>query len=83
MAGERMRVQGFTEVSAVCTHPDFLGRGYAGALMTILMDQIRSRGEVPFLHVREENARAIALYERLGFEKRALLQYLVARKPSE
>ena len=67
MAGERLKVPGYTEVSAVCTHPDYLGRGYAGALMTEIMRRIRERGETPFLHVRADNARAIALYERLGF----------------
>ena len=68
MAGERLRVPGFTEISAVCTHPDHLGRGYAAALMTTLMERIHGRGEVPFLHVREDNTRAIALYKRLGFD---------------
>jgi ribosomal protein S18 acetylase RimI-like enzyme len=81
MAGERLHVPGFTEISAVCTHPDFLGRGYAAALMTALMKNIYGRGEVPFLHVREDNLRAIALYERLGFEKRVLLHYRVLRRP--
>jgi ribosomal protein S18 acetylase RimI-like enzyme len=81
MAGERLRVPGFTEISAVCTHPDFLGRGFASTLMTTLMEQIQGRGEVPFLHVREANTRAIALYERLGFTKRVLLHFAVVRKP--
>jgi ribosomal protein S18 acetylase RimI-like enzyme len=81
MAGERMHVPGFTEISAVCTHPDHLGRGYAAALMTELAQRIRDRGEVPFLHVREDNTRAIALYERLGFKKRVLLHFAVVRKP--
>lgn len=67
MAGERLKVPGFTEVSAVCTHPDHLGKGYAAALMTEVMRAIRERGETPFLHVRADNARAIAIYERLGF----------------
>jgi len=67
MAGERLKVPGFTEVSAVCTHPDHLGKGYAAALMTEVMRAIRDRGETPFLHVRADNARAIAIYERLGF----------------
>jgi len=67
MAGERLKVPGFTEVSAVCTHPDHLGRGYAAALMAEVMRGIRKRGETPFLHVRADNTRAIAIYERLGF----------------
>ena len=81
MAGERLRVPGFTEISAVCTHPDHLGRGYAAALMTTLMKRIQARGEVPFLHVREDNTRAISVYERLGFLKRVLLHFAVVRKP--
>ena len=81
MAGERLRVPGFTEISAVCTQPDYLGRGYAAALMITLMERIHGRDEVPFLHVREDNTRAIALYERLGFRKRVLLHFAVLRKP--
>jgi ribosomal protein S18 acetylase RimI-like enzyme len=67
MAGERLKVPGYTEVSAVCTHPDHLGKGYAAALMKEVMRCIRGRGETPFLHVRADNFRAIAIYERLGF----------------
>jgi len=67
MAGERLKVPGFTEVSAVCTHPDHLGKGYAATLMTEVMRAIRERGETPFLHVRADNTRAIGIYERLGF----------------
>ena len=80
MAGERLKVPGYTEVSAVCTHPDHLGRGYAGALMTEVMRQIRERGETPFLHVRADNARAIALYERLGFAIRHRGYFAVLRR---
>jgi ribosomal protein S18 acetylase RimI-like enzyme len=77
MAGERLRVPGHTEISAVCTHPDYLGRGYAATLVTLLMRRIFERGEKPFLHVRPDNQRAVSLYERLGFTKRALLRYAV------
>lgn len=77
MAGERLRLPGYTEISAVCTHPDHLGRGYASALIEMLMEHICSRGELPFLHVRSKNARAIQVYERLGFKKRVCLHYAV------
>ena len=70
MAGERLKVDGYTEVSAVCTHPDHLGKGYAAALMRTVIRGILERGETPFLHSRADNARAIALYERLGFRHR-------------
>jgi len=70
MAGERLKVPGHTEVSAVCTHPEHTGQGYAGILMTEVMRRILARGETPFLHTREDNARAIALYHRLGFKTR-------------
>jgi ribosomal protein S18 acetylase RimI-like enzyme len=83
MAGERLRVPGFTEISAVCTHPEYLGRGLARALMAALADRIRSRGEVPFLHVRPDNTRAAELYERIGFTKRLLFQYTVFRRDGE
>lgn len=77
MSGERLRLPGFSEISAVCTRPDHLGQGHASALMSLLIERIRSRGETPFLHVRPDNTRAIAVYERLGFSKRALLQYAI------
>jgi predicted GNAT family acetyltransferase len=77
MAGERMKVPGFTEVSAVCTHPDHRGKGHAGALMSIVAARILARGETPFLHVYAHNKSAIALYERLGFKFRRALQMQV------
>jgi ribosomal protein S18 acetylase RimI-like enzyme len=73
MAGERMKVSGYEEISAVCTHPDFTGRGYAARLINHLVARQLERGIVPFLHVNETNARARALYARLGFFDRALL----------
>jgi len=80
MAGERLRLPSYTEISAVCTHPDHLGHGYATTLVTLLMQRIESRGERPFLHVRADNARAVDLYERLGFRKRPLLHYAIISK---
>jgi predicted GNAT family acetyltransferase len=83
MAGERLRVPGHTEVSAVCTHPDHLGRGYAAVLMSAVMQKIRERGERAFLHVRADNDRAIGLYRRLGFRDRVLLHLSVIRQDTE
>jgi RimJ/RimL family protein N-acetyltransferase len=83
MAGERLRIPGYTEISAVCTHPDHLGNGYARALMGMLIDRIRNRRELPLLHVRPENVRAIQLYERLGFTRRTSLHYVVLRSSSK
>jgi len=80
MAGERMKVPGWTEVSAVCTHPEHTGHGYARILMLEVMQRIRSCGETPFLHVREDNVRAIELYERLGFRRRVRGYFAVVRK---
>ena len=70
MAGERLKLPGYTEISAVCTHPEHTGRGHAGLLMTEVMRRILARGETPFLHTREDNVRAIELYQRLGFRTR-------------
>jgi predicted GNAT family acetyltransferase len=81
MAGERMRMQGYCEVSGVCTHPDFQGRGLAGALMSIVAGRIIERGETPFLHSYAYNASAIALYESLGFRIRAEIGLTVLTRP--
>ncbi|SFT05048.1 GNAT family N-acetyltransferase [Saccharopolyspora flava] len=67
MAGERMRPPGWTEISAVCTDPDFQGRGLAKRLIRTLVAGIRARGAQPFLHAVDTNTGAIALYERMGF----------------
>jgi ribosomal protein S18 acetylase RimI-like enzyme len=80
MAGERLKVPGHTEVSAVCTHPEHTGKGYAGILMTEVMKGIRKRGETPFLHVRQDNERAIEVYKRLGFRERKVGHFAVLRK---
>ena len=68
MTGQRLHVNNYTELSAVCTHPDHLGKGYAAALMQHQLQLILSHDQIPFLHVRADNSRAIALYERLGFK---------------
>lgn len=67
MAGERLNLPGFQEVSGVCVHPDHRGRGYAAALMSVVADRILARGDTPFLHVYADNVGAIALYQRLGY----------------
>jgi predicted GNAT family acetyltransferase len=78
LAGERLHLTGFTEISAVCTHPHYRGRGYGNALMSALISRITRRGEIPFLHVRTENA-AVRLYEKLGFKVRAQLHLAVIK----
>jgi GNAT superfamily N-acetyltransferase len=83
MAGERLRLPGYTEVSAVCTHPEHTGNGYAAALIRVLVGRIQDRGESAMLHTAADNERAIALYERLGFKQRAMLHLLVVRKRGE
>lgn len=79
MTGERMRLPGFTEISAVCTHPGARGRGLAAKLMRIVAHRIAARGEELFLHVYPHNKRAIAVYETLGFRHRATLRLTVLR----
>ena len=71
MAGARFRLPGFTEISAVCTHPAFQRRGYARRLMLALMREIQCDGDTPILHIFSDNQSAITLYETLGFRRRA------------
>jgi len=67
MAGQRTAIPGYREVSAVCTHPSYRGRGYATTLVCAVVNDIAKRGELPYLHVRQDNVSAIRLYCRLGF----------------
>jgi ribosomal protein S18 acetylase RimI-like enzyme len=67
MAGERLALPGYREVSAICTHPAHLGRGYAQQLTREATAAILGDGDTPFLHVADGNGAAIHLYERLGF----------------
>lgn len=71
MAGERMKLPGWSEVSGVCTHPDHRGRGYAAGLMRTVATRMIARGETPWLTSYASNKGAIALYETLGFRRRA------------
>lgn len=83
MAGERLHLTGFCEVSAVCTHPDYRGRGYAGALTTMVAEAILERQEIPFLHVAPGNDRALRLYLKLGFRIRQEIQVSILKKLAE
>jgi ribosomal protein S18 acetylase RimI-like enzyme len=71
MAGERLQLPGYTEISAICTKPTQLGKGYASYLLSRAAQKVIREGSIPFLHVRNDNHRAIQVYEKLGFEKRA------------
>jgi predicted GNAT family acetyltransferase len=84
MAGERMRPDGFTEISAVCVHPSCRGQGLAAELVSTLARTIASRAETSFLHVFNSNRPAIELYRKLGFVLRRHMHLAVlARASSE
>jgi len=78
MAGQRMSLPGFVEVSAVCTHPDARGRGYARVLMSTVIHDILQRGKLPFLHAFADNP-AVRLYESLGFVHRRTFHLAVLK----
>jgi ribosomal protein S18 acetylase RimI-like enzyme len=80
MAGQRMHPTPYAEISAVCTHPDYLGRGYASQLLLSQIHRIRATSEIPFLHVKSENERAIKVYENLGFLARKEMSFYIIRK---
>ncbi len=80
MAGQRMHVFNYAEVSAVCTHPDYLGRGYAKQVLQFQVRRILAAGEIPFLHVRYDNQRAIEVYESLGFVTRKTIHFYIMKK---
>ena len=77
MAGTRMRHEGYCEISGVCVHPDFRGRGYARSLSAAMARRILDRGEIPYLHAYASNTSAVKLYESLGFRTRVSLHVAV------
>ena len=83
MGGERMKPEGYTEVSGICTHPEYRGKGYAKAITGALTNMVLERGETPFLNVFANNTPAIKLYEKLGYKTRRTIKASgIMRKPS-
>ncbi|TXH82716.1 MAG: GNAT family N-acetyltransferase [Rhizobium sp.] len=80
MAGQRMRQPGFAELSGLCTHPDFQGRGFGSLLFRFVAGEISARGETPYLHAYAMNAPAIALYEAMGFRLRSEMNLCVVKR---
>lgn len=77
MAGERMHIPGWREISAVCTDPLWRGKGLGTRLLLAVATGIQERGETPFLHVLATNTKAVGLYESLGFRLRLSTALLV------
>ncbi|MET3523350.1 GNAT family N-acetyltransferase [Mesorhizobium abyssinicae] len=80
MAGERMKQPGYTELSGVCSHPDFRGGGLARRLSLFVANQIMTRGEIPYLHAYASNVAAIGLYESIGFRLRSMMNMAVVQR---
>jgi GNAT superfamily N-acetyltransferase len=80
MAGERMATDRCQELSAICTHPDFLGRGHARRLTAWLNNDVLAAGRTPYLHVSPANARAKSLYEAMGFRLRSRVPFWSLRR---
>lgn len=80
MAGQRMYAPPYAEISAVCTHPNYAGRGYAAQLIQSQVKRINNNGEIPFLHVISSNERAINLYKQLGFSVRKELLFHIVKR---
>ncbi|BEP12545.1 GNAT family N-acetyltransferase [Acidothermaceae bacterium B102] len=81
MAGERLRPPGWTEISAVCTDPDFRGQGLGTRLVQAVGHGIRARGDQPMMHASAANANAIRLYLSIGFEVRREVTFSAVRAP--
>jgi ribosomal protein S18 acetylase RimI-like enzyme len=80
MGGERLQGDACTEISAVCTHPDYAGRGFARALITRIVTNIKHAGRLPYLHVRSDNTNAIGLYASMGFVQRSVMNFYILKK---
>lgn len=83
MIGERLGTGTTREMSAICTHPDFNGRGYARRLTAMLTNDVLARGVAPFLHVSHDNPRAEQLYERIGYRLRRDIPFWSLQRPQE
>jgi ribosomal protein S18 acetylase RimI-like enzyme len=83
MIGERLGTDEAQEMSAICTHPDFNGRGYARRLTAFLTNDHLARGRLPFLHVSYENLRALHLYGQLGYELRREIGFFSLHRESD
>lgn len=82
MAGERLHPPGFTEISAVCTDPEYRGKGLASGLVRAVVRGIRARGEIPFLHLKTDNDAAHRVYSALGFDTRTELSVIGVQAPA-
>ena len=80
MAGQRLNPLPYAEISAVCTHPDHLGQGYARQLLLNQIQRIKAASGTPFLHVRKDNVRAIKVYENSGFSTRKEMYFYFIKK---
>jgi len=80
MAGQRLLAYEYAEVSAVCTHPDHTGKGYAKQLVDHQVKRIFAEGNIPYLHVRHDNVAAIKVYENTGFCKSRDMYFYVLKK---
>ena len=83
MAGERLGTDDVQEVSAICSHPDFNGRGYARRITAMLTNDILAQGRTPYLHVSHENPRAKTMYERIGYRLRRNIPFWSLRSGNE
>jgi Predicted acetyltransferase len=82
MGGERLKVPGYTEVSAICTHPDYRGRHLARYILSQVSQQIIHRGEVPFLHSLTTNVPALKVYQQLGYRLNRHIFFAIVEKQS-
>ena len=80
MAGQRMKPLPYIEISAVCTHPDYTGRGYAKQLVQFQINRIKEEGNTPMLHVACDNERAFDVYKKIGFEVRSFMYFYILQK---
>jgi hypothetical protein len=80
ITGERLHLDNYTEISAVCTSPEHTGKGYGALLVSMAAEKIIRSGKTPFLHVVADNLRAIRMYERLGFTHRSDMQFCVFKR---
>ena len=81
MAGERLHLNDYTEISAVCTHPSQTGKGFGSLLVAYLVEKIIESGQTPFLHARKDNVGAIRVYEKVGFLVRKEMNFAIFKLP--